>query len=371
MTDSSSAESLPLEVEVILGVHNDSRPIERAVSSILDNAARIRVTVVAHNHPAERVRRRLGRIAEDPRVRVLELMDGVRSPANPYNFALDSCTAEFVGVVGSDDELASGAIDGWLSVARRDSADVVIAPVWRVGSGAVPAPRVRRGRTTKLDGDRDRLFERTAPLGVWRRLAFPSLRFIEDLPRGIDHEFGLALWFSGRKISFDPAVPPYLEHDDQDDRVTKVQGTAADDFAYLDALERSSTVRAMSPSARRAVAAKILKTHVVGSIFARAGTGGLSERDRSALTTVTARLRKWAPGVDSVLSRRDLRVLRAALEDKVDGTWLAGQLAQRGSYLSVGALVPGALIKTLHRHAPLRSLLAGRRVARAIARAHH
>lgn len=364
---SEHADQREFDAEIVIGVHNGSRPVERAVSSVLRNTSRVRATVVAHNHPRVAVLERLGTLAEDPRVQVLELHDGVRSPANPYNFALERSSAEFVGVLGSDDELAAGALDAWLAIAHRDAADVVIAPIWRVNTGAVPAPRVRARRKSELDGDRDRLFERTAPLGIWRRTTFQSLRFLEGLPRGIDHEFGLELWFSGRNISFDASTPPYLEHDDQSDRVTKVAGTAADDFAYLEVLLTSEVFDRMGSRARRAVVAKIIRSHVVGSVFARASRDGLSQEDRRALRAVVRRLRESAPDVDRILARRDGFLLRRVLEEQGTGEWIASQLSTRGRYARFDAVVPGSILYALHRHAPLRSLIAGRRIAREVA----
>jgi hypothetical protein len=300
---------------------------------------------------------------------VLELADGVRSPANSYNHALDAATADFVSVVGSDDELAAGAIDGWVALADRVAADVVIAPILRVGGAPVPSPRVRPGRVAGLSGDRDRLFERTAPLGLVARERFGALRFTEGLPRGIDQAYGLHLWFSGARIAFDPATPPYLEHDDQRDRVTKVGGPAIDDLRYFEAIEADPVFQGMSPKARRAVAAKIIRVHVVGSIATHVGDDGLSETDRNDLTQAVDRLRGWAPRLDGLLSIRDHRLLSVALRPGATADEIRDAIGDRTSYLSLPALVTHDPLLVLHRHAPLRSLAAGRFVARAIRRA--
>lgn len=353
--------------EIVIGVHSSTRPVERAVASVLANESDVLVSVIAHNIPADAVRSRLGApLLADPRVRVLPLEDGVRSPANAFNFGLDNAIGDFVGLLGSDDELAPGALDVWLALSEAHGADVVIAPIRRLESGAVPAPRVRAGRTADLDGERDRLFERTAPLGLWRRTRFPDLRFTEGLPRGVDQAFGIHLWFSGAPIVFDPSSPAYLEHDDQRDRVTKAGGPAADDLAYLDAIEADPVFAQMTPAAKRAVAAKILRVHVVGSISTHVTPAGIEPADRATYRAVWARLRGWAPGVDGILARRDLRALRAAVQDDATEASLRAALGDRTRYLAFDALMTANPLRLFHRHAPFRSLWAGRRVARAV-----
>ncbi|MGS0560831.1 glycosyltransferase [Microbacterium aurugineum] len=355
------------DAEIIIGVHSPTRPIERAVESVLANERDIVVSVIAHNLPAEAVRSRLGEsLVADPRVRILTLEDGVRSPANAFNFGLDNAVAEFVGLLGSDDELAPHALDEWLALSARHDADVVIAPIRRLESGAVPSPRVRRGRTADLDGERDRLFERTAPLGLWRLSQFPDLRFTEGLPRGVDQAFGLHLWFSGAPVVFDPGSPAYLEHDDQRDRVTKAGGPAAHDLAYLDAIEADPVFATMTPAAKRAVAAKILRVHVIGSITTHLTPTGIAADDRETYRAVWERLRGWAPGVDGILARRDLRALRAAVHKASTESALRAAIGDRTRYIVFDAVMPGNPLRLFHRHAPLRSLWAGRNVARAV-----
>ncbi|MFD5215756.1 glycosyltransferase [Microbacterium sp. NPDC058345] len=354
------------QAEIIIGVHSGSRPVERAVSSALANERDILVTVIAHNLDPAIVAERLGALAADNRVRLLALQDGVRSPANAFNFGLDNAVGEFVGLLGSDDELSRSALDEWLALAEARSADVVIAPIRRIAAGGVASPRVRPRRTQELDGDRDRLFERTAPLGLWRRQRFAGLRFTEGLPRGVDQSFGLHLWFSGASIAFDPTSPAYLEHDDQKDRVTKAPGPAAEDLAYLDAIESDAVFGEMSPSARRAVAAKILRVHVIGSISTHIGPDGLSDADRATYAETWRRLKRWAPGVDGILARRDTRILREAVVDDATEESLRAALGDRSKYLSADVLMTSNPLRVLHRHAPLRSLIAGRRVAMAV-----
>lgn len=348
-------------VDVIVAVHNSSRPVERAVASTLRNAVGVRVSVVAHNVQAASIRTRLGSLAADPRVRVLELADGVRSPANAYNHGLDMSTAEFVSIVGSDDELDAGALDEWLALAERLDADAVIAPIVRDGGGGVPTPRVRRRRIGQIaDLDRDRLFERSAPLGLQRRARVDHLRYSAGLPRGVDQAYGLRLW-NDHRVVFDPRLPAYLEHADQDDRITHVFGALADDFVWIedlaDALER------VSPAVRRGVVAKTLRVHLLPGVGVRARAGSLDSEDRAVAAHLLQRFIDLAPSAPGLLPRSLRAEMRAITAGEVP------PIADAGGVRRLSDLLPIDLRSTLHRHAPLRSQLAGRGVAVATARA--
>ncbi|MBM7504161.1 glycosyltransferase family 2 protein [Agromyces aurantiacus] len=360
----SDHRSAAPRVDVVVGVHTPERPVERAVGSALRSAAPVRVTVVAHNTDPSGVRARLGGLADDPRVRLLALADGVRSPANSFNAGLEAATAEFVSIIGSDDEFAAGALEGWLALADDSRADVVIAPVLRDDGGMGTAPRPRPGRMRSLDGDRDRLFERAAPLGLIRRRRFADLRFTPGLPRGEDQAYTLELWFSGARVAFDPTLPAYLEHGDQRDRVTMSPGSAGDDFLFLNAMEQSPVFRRMAPASRRAVAAKLLRVHVIGAIASRAPKG-IDATDRAALGEAIERIRGWAGGVEGILARRDRAALRAFRAG--DDRELEALLGRRSEWRSASALVPANPLLIAHRHAPLRSMIAQRRVARLMA----
>jgi hypothetical protein len=364
-------QTLP-RIEAIVCVHNTSRPVERAVGSALQNSASLRVTVIVHNTDPDAVTDRLATLVRDPRVRVLELSDGIRSPANAFNYGLDNATGQYVCLIGSDDELERGALDSWLALADTTHSDVVVAPVRRVAGGGLPAPDAGRGRTVRLDGDRDRLFERVAPLGLVRLARFAGLRFTEGLPRGVDQAYGLHMWFSGAAVAFDPTTPAYLEWDDQPDRVTTAGGPLSADFGYLDVFEGDAVFQSMSAAARRAVAARIVRVYLVGGVARRLTETGLTGEDRAALSAVLRRLRAWAPGVDGILAVRDRRALRAALNPVLSGEDVRRAIGDRSRYLTVNALLTVNPVRVLHRHAPLRSLIAGRRVARAVeANARH
>ncbi|HWL77206.1 glycosyltransferase family 2 protein [Microbacterium sp.] len=369
MNDTPRPTASSPRVEVVVAVHSETRPVERAVASALATRAPVRVTVVAHNLDPAAVRRRLGDLQDDHRVRIVELADGIGSPAGPFNRGIELATGEFVSIIGSDDSFAPGAIDAWLRVADEGGADVVIAPIRRTSGGWGTMPRVRPGRVHHLDGDRDRLFERAAPLGLFRRSTFGALRFTAGLPRGEDQPFGLHLWFSGASVSFDPAAPAYVEHGDQADRITHEPRPLRDDLMFVDAIEADAALSALPLASRRAIAARLARAQLVGGIAARATEAGIGEADREVAAKTVRRLERWAPGFRKILANRDARVLRICLDPAADPAALLAALANRGSFRSPAALVPSSLLRLLHRHAPVRSLIAARLVTRRLARA--
>jgi hypothetical protein len=208
------------------------------------------------------------------------------------------------------------------------------------------------------------LFERVAPLGLVRRERFADLRLTEGLARGEDQVFSLHLWFSGASVAFDPTLPPYVEHDDQPDRITMAPAPFNDDVAFLDAIETDPVFQAMSPAARRALGARLIRVFVIGAIASRLGAHGLDDGTRDAIQDTVRRLSGWAPGVEGLLARRDRALVRVALRPDADVDALEAALASRSGFRSPSALIPADVLRLFHRHAPLRSLLAQRRIAK-------
>ncbi|MBT2475325.1 glycosyltransferase [Microbacterium sp. ISL-103] len=351
-------------VDVIVAVHNTNRPVERAVASALRSSLHVRVSVVAHNVASEDIAARLGRLADDPRVRILALADGVRSPANAFNCGLDAATGEFVTIIGSDDSLEDGALDSWVALAERHRADAVVAPIVRDDGHGVPTPRIRPSRSVRLlDADRDRLFERTAALGLQRRRSTDRLRYADGLPRGVDQSFGLRLWTSSRVV-FDPASPVYREHSDQNDRVTHVFGPLGDDFAFLD--DVIAVLAELPPALRRAVVSKLIRVHVVPAVRNRLVSARLQSSDLDAADGVLRRLWAVAPGARALLPR----ALSPYIEAVESRSLEAANSAHERRPSRFASAVPQALGLILHRHAPLRTMLAGRAVMRRVARGY-
>lgn len=407
-------------VDVVVAVHAASRPVERAVASVLASRAPVRVTVVCHHLDPALVAERLAPltgaaslpggvslpaapsdaapVADEPdgvvvladgRVRLAPFSDGVASPAGPFTHGLALASAPFVSVMGSDDALAPGALDSWVALARASAADVVLprlrhgrptgvpavpasphgAPGLRPGAG-VATPPARPGRTRALDLVRDRLAYRSAPLGLLRRelVERAGLRMTPGLPVGEDVAFGLGLWWAGARVALDRRGPAYLVGPDASDRVTFTPRPVADELAcVLDALARPGFVGS-SPAARAAVVVKLVRIHLFGAVHQRAvHDAAWSTADLAALRDVGDALVTAAPGAARVLSRAEedlLDLVRAAPDVDDAGRRLAAASARRRRHGRPATLVPRDLRALLAREAPLRLMAASVLAAR-------
>ncbi len=348
------------EVDVIIPVHSEMRPVRRAAASVLEHTeAAVRVTVIAHNIEKDIIVRNLGDVAADRRVRVLNLDDGIRSPAGPMNAGLDHVTAPFFAVLGSDDEFAPGAIDAWLGLQRATNASVVLAAIDLVSGRRDPFPPVRWGRRRRrLDARRDRLHYRSAPLGLLRTASHGGLRFTEGLSSGEDLAYTCALWLTGTDIAYALALPPYVGHDDAEDRVTEGSRSVERDFAFLDAVEDLDAYRRAGSADRTALAVKILRVHFFDAVRAVVlGAENISTA-RPHLLAVLERVAAMSPSAEALLSRADRRVI-AAVRTSEDIIRIGELLDRRQRYRTFNALVPQNPLLTLHAQAPVRTLLAG------------
>src|SRR5690606_7827266 len=98
------AGSMSRLIDVVIAVHDKRRPIARAVGSVLDSGLdddTMRVTVVCHNLDRGEIAGVLGPELAG-RVRLLELMDGIHSPAGPFNHGIGAADARFISIMGSD-----------------------------------------------------------------------------------------------------------------------------------------------------------------------------------------------------------------------------------------------------------------------------
>ncbi|MET0932623.1 MAG: glycosyltransferase family A protein [Mycetocola sp.] len=347
------------DVDIVIAVHDPRRPIERAVGSVLDrNGSRLRVTVVCHNTPTGAIRDRLAPFVSDPRLRILELADGIRSPAGPFNAGLDAATARFTSVMGSDDELEAGAIDSWLHTADRDGAAVVIPQLRHAGGTTVPTPPTRPLRRSSLDGVKDRLSYRSAPLGLVSRRIFGTERFTPGVPSGEDVAYVTALWFSGQRISFDRRGPAYLIHADAVDRVTFRAKPIREDMAFLRLLLDDPRLDALTASQRMALVVKLLRIHLFGAVTNRPSPAAWSAEDRDDLAEMTDRCLDLSPGAVAVLSLADARVVRAIRDVSVPASALIALGAARRRFARPASVLTARAWSVLAREAPLRMMIA-------------
>ena len=354
-------------VDLTIPVHSATRPIARAVASIVEHTtAPVRVNVVAHNIDPRVIEANLGEFAHHPGVRLLALDDGIPSPAGPMNLGLEHSDAPYIAVMGSDDELAAGALDSWLAIARETHATTVIARIDIDGRGMDPYPPVRKGRRTRgLSARKDRLAYRSAPLGLIDRRRFEHLRFTEGLASGEDLAYSAELWFTGENIAYDRTGPAYIVNNDADDRVTFDPRSVTDDFAFLDAITTAPWFARLKPADRRALMVKILRVHFFDAVLLRIKSPDGLRAHREGLAGVVARLEHIAPGVLRLLARVDRAVIDEVRSEAPDRDRILHLLDARWNYRSFGALATRNPFLVFHRQAPLRTLYAGLRSTQA------
>lgn len=347
----------PYEADVIIPIHTDSRPLERTVASVLDHTtARVCVTVVAHNIDVEPISRALGRFAAHPDVRLLHLVDGIPSPAGPLNYGINRTSSPYYAVLGSDDEFAPHAIDSWLALAKQERSSCVIARVERSISGPEELPPTRRRRVRGMHAVKDRLAYRCVPQGLVSRAHHPDLRFSEGLRSGEDLEFTAALWFLGERIAYDRQGPPYILHEEGDDRVTSATRSVEEDFAFLDVIESAHWYPRLRRSQRTALAVKNLRLHWFDAVLARLRAKEGFAHHRPSLLAVLERIEASAPGVTALLSRADHDVVDAVRGIDPDPDRIHSLLSQRWGH-SAYTLLPRNPLLGLHSQGPLRTVL--------------
>lgn len=348
-------------VDLVVAVHDPRREIARAVGSALGSVSVRRVIVVCHNTPPAGIAERLGSLASDPRVILEHLADGIRSPAGPFNVGLELATAEFLSIMGSDDELMPGAVDAWVETARRHSAEVVIPAVRYVGAARMPTPPTRPGRAADLHPVLDRLAYRTAPLGLFSRERFGHLRFTAGLGSGEDLSFSTQLWFSGERISRVRRGAEYLVHDDAE-RVTFTRRRIGEDLEAVHRLVAEQRVIALPRRSREALAVKLWRIAVFGAVHYRAGQW--LQGERGELAEVAGELLRFAPSAPDVLSRADRSLLDAISDLAVPDAEIDRLSVLRRRFSTPAALLPARMSRIAAREAPLRfaaaTWLAGR-----------
>lgn len=361
-------------VEVILAVHDLRRRVDRAVASVLRQGSTVSALVVCHNLDVDAVRTSLGEVGGRDRVRYLEHHDSLRSPSGPFNAGIRDSSAHWVSIMGSDDELADGAVAGWLAAAEPDTDAVIPRLVRGAERTLVRSPPVRPVRRRRaVDAVKDRLSYRSAPLGLVRRESIDRLRLeLEEGARnGGDLPFATALWFGGR-ITAALGEPPYIEHADAPVRVTHEVKPVAEELAPVVRLLGSPVLATLTRAAHEAIAMKLFRRNVKGAVLKRDAGHGLTPADLTALAEVCDGLVARAPRTPQILSRADARLLgllRAALpgagpagdptgEHSVGPLEIAAAFRATERLRSRDVLVAADLTMMWHREAPLRYMIA-------------
>ncbi|MFP7695696.1 glycosyltransferase family 2 protein [Trueperella sp. LYQ143] len=295
-----------ITTEIVIPVHDATRPIRRAVNSVLA-ASGARAIVVAHN-----IDPTLLDIPDGERVRVVPLSGDVERPGAAFDAGIAAGDAPWVGIMGSDDWYADGALSAMLRRARSDRADGIIAPLRYqfAKSNQIKPVTVRR---RNLEAVRDRLFYRTAPLGIYRRdiLADPQLRFGNRYPTGEDIRVSTQLWTAGLSLSYYWNDPAYVVGRDAQRRVTFTPRPVAVLGQPCRDLFDEPAVQVLGAEQIHALAVKIARVHIVGIAVQRDSEAMWAPDDICWLADFTRQLREIDPDVWRPLNRRDTAVLAA------------------------------------------------------------
>ncbi len=301
-------------IDIVIPIHNPERPIARAVGSVLSSPKNVSAIVVCHGIPAAAVEARLGPIAGDERVRIIEYADGVPSPAGPRNAGIEAAAAEFVGFLDSDDEYEPGALASWSAELSADN-DLLIGQLIWDSAGRIAAPAPRRNRFSGLDPVRDLLNYRTAPQGLLvssKLLRAPSCPgYLNGFATGEDIALGLYLVNTARSIRYSRESAGYHLHEDGADRVTAAPVLGDEVFAPLRAALRVPALRGLPRRRRQAIAVKLVKHQVLGYLSALANGGGLARDHLVSAQEAVDELLRFGPGTLGYLSWGEARCIRA------------------------------------------------------------
>lgn len=306
-------------VDVVVPVHSATRPIRRAVSSILasENSS-IRAVVVCHNISAEVIQTNLSGL-DFSRIILTTLEDGIYSPAGPLNAGVQASSAKYVAFLGSDDEYQPGILEAWLSEAvAANNPQLIIGQLLSDGRGRIMAPLPRRKRSERLEASRDLLNNRTAPVGTLIRRDFLTQAgtpvFTPGLPVGEDIELGLYLWNTASTISYSKHAEGYVIHETGEDRVTGHPLPLREVLFPVQRVLSRPWMEALSVQKKRSIAVKLMRYQVIDTLGHR--QAHLSPEDLRAAASVASSLLALAPGVRGKLSVAENNTLRALMADE-------------------------------------------------------
>ncbi|MDO4899363.1 glycosyltransferase family A protein [Actinomyces sp.] len=370
------------QVDVVVACHTSTRPIGRAVASLLVGNPEAAVTVVCHNLPAEEIAAAIGPQHREL-VRYLEHTDPRPSASGPFNAGLRAARAPWVSIMGSDDRLAPGAVASWLALAEATGADFII-PRLALGSPTAivptPAPRLSRllgaylhscrsirgaapngrlSRFARTDLTADRLAYRSAPLGLMSTdmLKRNGAHLVEGVAVGGDVAMVTGL-FATVITAYDAGGPVYLIGEDASDRVTYVMRPMAEQLGFLPGLLAATWFTSLTGAQRRAVVVKMVRIHVFGAVYYRDREDIWTPAERAALAAMCRRLHHAAPGFFRVLSRADRDLLDACLDPSVSAATLIHRAQVRRHHGRPATVLTRDPAWLLDREAPLRFMAA-------------
>lgn len=291
------------DIQIIIRVHDTNRPLQRAIASVL-SYEKASVLIVAHGIPASSIP-----VPESDRITFAEAPSGWGFPGVSSNAGVQAATADFIGLLDSDDYFEPGALEALHKRFLEDNADGVIIPRRTEGKQRSLLPVTLR--TKKLRADKDRLFYYTAPFGLYKRevLQNPALAFDETVRTGEDIGTSGLLWTGGLNVSHYPGDPAYVVTDDASARATS-GGEVKTRLAAIDNVLSGRRLAHLSKGEKNAWAIKVIRVNILSGVL---GGTPLSAEDREALASTVDRLLWFAPRALEVLSQADRDTLTHAL----------------------------------------------------------
>lgn len=345
-----------LSTQIVIPVHDLTRPVSRAVKSVLDDEYS-GVVVVGHNlDPADLD------LPPDDRIVTVQANGHAGKPGFPFDTGIAAASADWLGIMGSDDWFQPGALKRMRDHLARDRADVVIAPLSYQGGGRSAGPLTPR--QTNLRAAKDRLFYRTAPLGLIRSdiLQDPFFAFTERYFSGEDLRASVRLWTSGLSVSFFRGDPGYVVGADAKQRTTLVRRPLADQGAAWLAIWDDPHVSSLAAAERHSLAVKIARVHVLGAMNARSEKADWTDEDFEWLAGLMRRLANEDSRVLAPFRAATARTLSALLAGDQDEA-LRNQALEDSSGLR-DRLLPQNLFNVFERDSNVRWSLASAHVNR-------
>lgn len=297
---------MKISTEIVVPVHDQSRPIRRAVESLLRDRETAPL-IIAHNIDPSVLD-----LPQDERIRIEKLDGFAGRPGACFDAGIAAAKAKWVGIMGSDDWYEPGALEAMRRHAIQDKADGVIAPQkhqLQLNNQIKPLTL----RQKNLQAARDRMFYRTAPLGIFKRemLAESTYKFGPEFPAGSDMRVTALLWTSGKRFSYYWNDPAYVVGKDAKTRVTFTPRPLAESGAPYVALLKEPQVKDFDKKTRHSLAVKMVRVHVLGAVVLRPSADQWQPGDFEWLQNYLRTLISYDPTCYRGLSLRDQRIIWA------------------------------------------------------------
>lgn len=318
---------MKISTEIVVPVHDQSRPIRRAVESLLCDHE-TRALVIAHN-----IDPGILDIPNDERVRVERLNGFVGRPGACFNAGIAAAKCKWVGIMGSDDWYEPGALEAMRRHAIQDKADGVIAPLKHQTQSHNQIKPITL-RRKKLRAERDRMFYRTAPLGIYDRdlLSDSTYRFSSEFPVGEDMRVTAALWTSGKEFSYYWSDPAYVVGSDANSRVTLAPRPLAESGAPYFALLKETQVQNFDRKTRHSFAVKMVRIHVLTAVVLRPSLEQWQPGDFEWLKKYLQALTAFDRTCYQGLSLRDQRIIWAIRDGDLADVLSANKAWKQGNF---------------------------------------